>query len=105
MTNGGTQMVGAVLGWDPTDLPQRLLDALGERLKGFAETHAHGFDIGVREHQVVQQMGKYLSVHGHMKIAHVGEIRRGPFAGDMDLLKDDFPFGSMLRTPLCNVAL
>jgi hypothetical protein len=35
----------------------------------------------------------------------VGEIRLRPFAGDMDLFKDDFALGAMLRTPRRNVAL
>jgi hypothetical protein len=54
MPNGRAQMVGAMLSWDTADLPQRLLDALGQRLKGFAEADAHRFDIRVGEHEMVE---------------------------------------------------
>jgi hypothetical protein len=50
-------------------------------------------------------MREGLSVNRHIQITHVGEIRLGPFAGDMHLLKDDLPLWSLLRTPLRNVAL
>ncbi len=59
-------MVGAMLGWDATDLPERLLDAFSQRLKGFAKAHAHRLDIGVREHEVVEQMGKSLPLNRHV---------------------------------------
>ena len=54
---------------------------------------------------MVEQMGEGLPVDGHLEVTHVGEIGLGPFAGDMDLLKDDFPLRSRLGTPLRNVAL
>jgi hypothetical protein len=105
MANRCAQMVGAMLSRDPSDLPQRLLNALGERFKAFAKAHTHRFDIGVREHEVVQQMGKGLPSNRHVEIIHGGEIRLGAFRGHMHLFKDDFPLGSLLRTPLGNLAL
>jgi hypothetical protein len=35
----------------------------------------------------------------------VGEIRLGAFTREMHLLKDDLPLRSLLRTPLCDMAL
>jgi hypothetical protein len=105
MANRRAQMVGVRLRRDAADLPKRLLDALGQRLEGFAEAHAHHFDIGVREHKMVEQMRKSLSIDRDIEVTHVGEIRLGAFCGDMHLFKDDFPLGSLLHTPLCNVPL
>ena len=105
MPNGCAQMVGAMLDWNAADLPERLFNAFSQCFKGFAEAHAHCLDIRVREHKVVEQMGKGLPVHRHIQTTHVGEVRLGAFAGDMHLLKDDFPLWSLLPTPLRNVAL
>ncbi len=54
---------------------------------------------------MVEQMGEGLPVDRHLEITHVGEIRLSAFTRDMHLLKDDFPLRSLLRTPLCNMAL
>jgi hypothetical protein len=50
-------------------------------------------------------MGEGLPIDRHLEITHVGKIRLSAFTRDMHLLKDDFPLRSLLRTPLCNMAL
>jgi hypothetical protein len=105
MANCCAQMVGAMLGRNASQLPERLFDAFCQCLKGFAEAHTYRFHIGVRQHEMIQQMGKGLSVDRHLQIAHVGEIRLGTFCGNMHLLKDDFPLRPLLCAPLGNVAL
>lgn len=98
-------MVGAVLSRDASQLPERLLDALGQCLKGFAKAHAYRLHIGVRQHEVIEQMRESLPVDAHLQIAHVGEIGLSSFAGNMHLLKDNLLLRTLLRTPLRNLAL
>ena len=94
-----------MLGLDAADLPERLFDAFGQCFKGFAEAHAYRFHIGVRQHEVIEQVGEGLPIDRHLEIIHVGEIRLGAFCGDMHLLKNDLPLRTLLRTPLGDVAL
>jgi hypothetical protein len=67
LSHGCAQMVGAMLHGNASDLPERLLNTFRQGFKGFAEAHAHGLDIGVREHKVVEQVRKDLSVNRHVE--------------------------------------
>ena len=61
VTNGRTQMVGAMLLWHPANLPQRFFDPLSQGFKGLAEADGGCFHIGVGEHKMIDQVGKWLS--------------------------------------------
>jgi hypothetical protein len=78
---------------------------IAQRFKGFAKAHAYRFHIGVRQHEVIEQMRESLPVDGHLQIAHVGEIRLSSFGGEMHLLKDDLLLRTLLRAPLRDMAL
>src|SRR5437660_2027546 len=88
---------------DPTQLPQRMFDALGERLKALAETERDRFDIGVGEHKVIDQMREGFSSNGNAQITHVRKIGLSSFTWRMDLLKDHLAFWPMQCPPLGDV--
>src|SRR5579859_2185550 len=98
-------MVRAVLLWNPAKLPECLLDPLSQGLKGFAKAQTDRLGIGVREHQVVDHMRKRLPSDGDPQIFHMGEIRLRPLSGLVPLLKNDFLFWPMHRSPSSNVSL
>src|SRR6266699_413341 len=83
------QMVGAMLLWNPADLPKRFLDPFGEGLKALAEADARCFRVGVGEHKMEDQVRKRFIGNRDAEILHVSEIRLRSLAWDMSLLKDD----------------
>src|SRR6266851_6735157 len=104
-THGGTQMIGAMLVWDTTDLPERFLQPFGERLKGFTETHTGCLGVGVGQHQMIEHMRKWCSRNGDPEILHMGKVGLGTFAGNVLLFKHDLSVWSMQRTPMSDMTL
>ena len=88
VSHGGAQVVGAVLLWDPTKLPERFLNALGQRLEGFAEAQTGGLRVGVGQHKMIEQVWERFPANRHAQILHVREIRLRPLAWGMVLFKD-----------------
>ena len=104
-THGSTQMVGPMLMWHATYLPECFLQAFGERLKGFTETNTGRFGVGVGQHQMIEHMRKRFAGNGDAKILHMRKIGLGPLTGRVLLFKNDLAFWSMQRTPLSDMTL
>ena len=51
-------MISAMLLGHPAELPQRMLDALGQRLKRLGKAETDGLDVGIRQHAMGEQMRK-----------------------------------------------
>src|SRR5260370_38809823 len=90
-----SQMIGPMQAGHSANLPQAVLQPSCESLEAFAETQTHGFHIRVREHEMVQQMGKRLACPGEQHITHMRKIGLTTFARRMPLFKDHFLFWSM----------
>jgi hypothetical protein len=100
-----TQVVGAVLLWNPTQLPERFLDPLSQGLEGFAKADARCFCIGGRQHKVIDHVWEGLPCNGDAQILHLGEIRLCSLARLVSLLKDDLLLRSMHSAPSCKMPL
>ena len=98
-------MIGAMLRRHAADLPERFLNALGQRFKRFAETDGDRFHIGVGEHKMMDQMGERNVSNRDAQILHMGKIRLSSFTRDVLLCKHDLAIGSMQHAPLLNMAL
>src|SRR5579859_2644397 len=103
LTHRCAQMVGAMLLWHTTNLPERALDAFRERLKGLAEADGSGFHIRVGQHQMIHQMGKWLSCNRHSQIFHMSKIGLCSFSWGMNLFKDDVFGWPMQHSPSGNM--
>src|SRR6266487_2732501 len=99
-----TQMISSMLLWHSANLPQRFLDPFRERLKGLAETDRSRFHIRVGEHEMIDQVGKWLSCNRDAQIVHMGKIRLCSFSRRMDLLKHDIFLRSMQHSPSGNMS-
>ena len=65
-------MIGAMLLWDAAQVPERVFEALCERLEAFTETERHRFHIRVGEYEVIDQVGEGFSCDGDAQLIHVG---------------------------------
>src|SRR2546421_12550154 len=102
-THGRTQMVGPMLMWHATYLPECFLQAFGERLKGFTETQTGRFGVGVGQHQMIEHMRKRFAGNGDAKILHMRKIGLGPLTGRVLWLKNDLAFWSIHRRQLSDI--
>ena len=55
-------------------LPERILQPLGERLERFGEADRPGLPVRVAEHEVVDQMIEGLALDRDLKVVHPREI-------------------------------
>jgi hypothetical protein len=93
--------VGAVRAGYPAELPERLLDAFGQR--GEALAAADRLDVlpaAEGEPEVIEQMGERHPGEGNAEPAAVGEIRKRLQARRMFLAKDQLPFRPLGRPPM-----
>src|SRR5258708_10343024 len=90
-----SQMIGPMQAGHSANLPQAVLQPFCESLEAFAETQTHGFHIRVREHEMVEQMGKRLACQGDQEVIHMRKIRLTTLARRIPLFKDHFLFWSM----------
>ena len=98
---GGREPVGAMLVRDPTELPESLLQPLGESRKALSA--ADGFDeapAGIGEPEMVEQMRKGSPTDGHPELGTMGEVREGLSAGRVLLSEDQLAFRPLGRTPV-----
>ena len=105
MPNGGRQVIGTMLLWDATNLPEGFLDPLSQGLEAFAEANAGSFGVGGSQHKVIDHVRKGFSCNGHAQILHMGEIGLGSLSGLVSLFKDDLLLRPRHSTPSGNVPL
>jgi hypothetical protein len=90
------QPIGAMPQGDAGKFPQRVLQAVAQRLQTLRETDRRRFPVRVGQHRVVHQVIERLSGDRHAQFVHVREVRRQQFARPMDLAEKHF-----LRRPRC----
>ena len=105
LPDGCTQVIGAVLLWDPTQLPECFLDPLGQGLESLAEAQADRFRVGVGEDKVIDHVRERFSCNGHPELLHMGEIGLCSLSGLVSLLEDDLLLWPMHGTPSGNMSL
>jgi hypothetical protein len=81
----GGETVGAVNGGDTAQLPQRVLQPVGERLERLGEADRTGLPVRVGEHEVVDQVLERLAVDRDPQVGHVREVGRTQPPGRVDL--------------------
>src|SRR6266516_4256795 len=97
-------MVGAMLLWHSSNLPERFFDPLGQGLKGLAETDGSCFHIGVGQDKMIDEVRKGFSRNGHPQIFHMSKIGLCSFSWCMHLFKDDVFFWPMQHSPFGNMS-
>jgi hypothetical protein len=83
------QAVAAMPPRRTSQFPQRVLQAVGQRLERLRRADGYRFPVGVGEHEVINQMLEALAEDGDSQGVHAGEIRGGQIARVMHLAKHD----------------
>ena len=86
-------------------LGQGILQAVTEALEALAEADRAGLPVRVGQNEVVDQMGKWLAVNGHLQAAGVREVGGAQVAGLVDLAEEDLLGRTVQGAPLPDVAL
>ena len=103
---GGREPVGAVLARHAAELPQRLLQALGQSREAFpALNGAHMLPAREGEPEVIEHMLERLAGDRHREGVGMGEVRQGLTTGRMLLPEDELTFRSFRRPPVRDTAL
>lgn len=105
LMHGGGKVVGAMLERHPTKLPEARLDPFGQRLEALREADLHGFDVGVGQDQMVEQVREGLVGQRDAKVGHMREVGLGAHSGVMDLGEDHRTVGAIKGAPVSNMAL
>jgi hypothetical protein len=95
-----------VLGGNPTERPQRVLQAAGQRGETLAaEHHLRMFPGGIRQDEMIETVCKRLTADPDAKIRHVGEVRQTLLARRMVLAEDHLALNSVLSAPGADATL
>jgi hypothetical protein len=105
IVDGGAQAVAAVPSRHAAQFPQRILQAVRERLERLRRTHRHVLPVRVGQHEVVHQVIERLARDGDVQRVHVREVRRGQIAGLVNLAEHDGLTGPVEGAPLPHPAL
>jgi hypothetical protein len=103
--DGRGQPVGPMDLGNTAQLPHRVLEPFAETLQALGETDRPRLPVGVRQHEVVDQMRKRHAGNGDAQAAAMGEIRGAQPTRLVDLREDHFLGGSVQRSPALEPAL
>ena len=84
-----TQAVAAMSARHAAQFPQGVLQTVGQRLERLRGAEAHGFPVGVGQHEVIHQMLEAFAEDGHRQRVHAGEVRGRQVARVMHLAEHD----------------
>jgi hypothetical protein len=84
-----TQAVAAMPARHAPEFPQRVLQAVGQRLERLRRANGHCFPVRVGKHEVIHQMLEAFAQDGHSQRVHAGEVRGRQVAGVMHLAEHD----------------
>ena len=104
IVDGGGQGIAAVPSRHAAQFPQRILQAVGERLERLRRTHRHRFPVRVGQYEVVHQVIERLAGDGDVQRVHVREVGRGQIAGLMNLAEHDGLARTVEGSPLLHAA-
>jgi hypothetical protein len=93
------QPVGAVELRHSAEFPQGVLQPLAEALVALREADRARLPVGVRQHEVVDQVGEGAAVDRHAQPRAVGEVAGRQPAGAVHLGEEDLPGRAALGPP------
>jgi hypothetical protein len=97
--DGRRQPIRAVQYRHAAEFPQGVLQPLAEALVALREAHRARLPVGVRQNEVVDQVGERTPVDRHPQLRAVGEVASGQPAGVMHLGEEDLPGRPALGPP------
>ena len=98
--HGGGQRIGAMHLRHAAQFQQRILQSRAEALEALGEADGARLPVRVGQHEVVNQVGKRLTVNGDPQAGAVREVGGTQPAGLMHLAEEHFLGRSVLRPPL-----
>ena len=105
VVHGRGQRITAVLPWHAAQFPQRILQAVGQRLERLGRAQRHRLPVRVGQHEVVDHVIEPLAGDGDVERVHVGEVGRREVAGRVNLAEHDGLPGAAGRSPLPHATL
>ena len=103
--HGRREPVGAVPVRHPAQFPQGILEALTEALQALGKAHRPGLPVGVRQHEVVDQVRKGRAGDGNAQVGAVREVTGRQPAGRVHLGEEDLLGRPLLGPPLLDTPL
>lgn len=103
--HGGGQAVGTVQLRHAAELPQGVLQALAEALVALGEADGARLPVGIRQDEVVEQVGEGDACQGDGQVGAVGEVGGGQPSGVVDLGEEDLPGRPVLGPPALDAPL
>jgi len=94
------QGIAAVPSRYAAQFPERVLQAVGERLERLRRTRRHGLPVRVGQHEVVHHVIESPAGDRDVQRVHVGEVGGREIAGVVDLAEHDGLLGPVGRPPL-----
>src|ERR1035437_3279403 len=101
----GREPVGAVPMRHFAQLPQRVLQPLAQALKTLGKAYRARLPVRVRQHEVIDQVRKTLSLYGHAQLFHVREVGSAQPPRRMLLGEEHFPGRTFSCTPVLHATL
>jgi len=99
------QTVAAMPAWHSAEFPQRVLEAVRQRLERLRRAQGHRLPVRVGEHKVIRQMLEVFSEDGDSQRVHAGEIRGRQVTGVMDLAEHNRARQTGRGPPLLDTSL
>jgi len=105
VVDGGAEAVAAVPPRHAAQVPEGVLQPVGQRLERLRRAHRHRLPVRVGQHEVVHQVIERLPADRNAQIVHAGEVRRRQVPGLMHLAEHDRPVRAERRPPLADAPL
>src|ERR1039458_7492314 len=86
-------------------LPQRVLQPFAQALNALRKAHCARLPVRVRQHEVIDQVRKTLSLYGHAQLFHVRKVGSAQPPRRMLLGEEHFPGRTFSRTPVLHATL
>lgn len=91
--------------WHSPEFPERVLEAVGQRLERLRRAEGHRLPVRVREHEVIRQMLESFAEDGDSQGVHAGKIRGRQVTGVMHLAEHDRACQTGRGPPLLDATL
>jgi hypothetical protein len=98
------QAIGAVPPGNSSQFPQGVLQPFAEALEAFGEADRPGLPVGIRQHEVIDQVVERFAGDGDAEGAHVSEITRGEPPRLVGLCEEHLPGRPFEGAPLFDPA-
>ena len=105
VVHGRGQRIAAMPTRNAAQFPQRILQAVRERLERLGRAQRHRLPVRVGEHEVVDHVIEPLAGNRDVERVHVGEVGRREVAGRVNLAEHDGLPGAVSRPPLPHATL